>query len=110
MKNFKLHFATLDLDGCDIPVYEFKKHEQMVDFIDNEYCGKQSKKVLLISKDEFSDVFVSDNYLSIIDFINKKYLYQTVGNYFLQEYSSYEEAYKVALNMAEVSELCYENN
>lgn len=104
---FKLHYASLDLGNNDIPCFEFKKHSQMIDFIDEKCINRNGKVVWLLAKEDFTDVFISENHLSIQDFLSKKYCWQTTGNYFLQEYTSFEDAYRVALDMSEISPLCY---
>jgi len=104
--SFKLHYAEIN-SQTDIPCFEFKKHNQMIDFIDEHCINRNSQVVWLIAKDNFTDVFISENHLSIQNFLMTKYLWQTTGNYFLQEYESFEEAYGVALSIAENSELCY---
>jgi hypothetical protein len=107
MENFKLHYAKLDLESKDIELLSFKKHNDLIDFID-ENCINRSKQVVwLIAKDESNDIFISDSHLSIQDFLSKKYLWQIPDTYYLQEYSSFEDAYSVALSMLETSDLCY---
>jgi hypothetical protein len=108
MENFRLHYAGIDLNG-DIPCHEFKKYGQMIDFIDQKCIGRTGQVVWLVGKDHFMDVFVSESHLSIQDFLIKKYLWQTTGDYFLQEYPTYEDAFRVALDMVELSPLCYKN-
>lgn len=107
MSNYKLHYAKVDLGLYDIPCIEFNKHSEMIDFIDEKCINRMGKIVWLIAKEDFTDLFISESYLSIQDFLSKKYTWQTTGNYFLQEYTSFEDAYKVALDMAEISPLCY---
>ena len=70
-------------------------------------CYQRDKIVWLLAKDESKDVFISESQLSIQDFLTKKTAWQSTGVYFLFEYPSYEEAYKVALDMMEIHELCY---
>jgi len=106
MKNFKLHYASLDLQG-DIPCFEFKKHSQMVDFIDEKCIGRNGQCVWLLAKNKETDIFISDSHLSIQNFLERLMTWQTMGDYFLQEYESFEEAYQVALDMVEESPLCY---
>lgn len=101
----ELNYAKIDLDE-DIPCYKFNKHSQMIDFIDKN-CYQRDKIVWLLAKDESKDVFISESQLSIQDFLTKKTAWQSTGVYFLFEYPSYEEAYKVALDMMEIHELCY---
>lgn len=109
MRKYKLHYANLGLKE-DIPCFEFKKHSDMVDFIDAKCIGRSCQVVWLLAKKDFSDVFISENHLSIQDFLKNKYLWQIADDYFLQEYSSFEEAYSVALDMAEISHLAYCDN
>lgn len=104
---FKLHYAPIKLENEDIPCFEFKKHSEMIDFIDEKCVHRNGEVVFLIGKDDLTDVFVSESYISVQDFLSKKNLWQTVGEYFFQEYSSFEEAYAMALAMSEGSNLCY---
>ena len=106
MNTFNLHYASLHNDG-DIPCFKFQTHSNMLDFIDEICIGKNGEKVWLIGKDNYTDIFISESHLSIQNFLEKKYTWQTTGDYFLQEYSSFKEAYKVALYMCEISPLCY---
>lgn len=103
---FKLHYVSLKLQG-DIPCFKFKKHSDMIDFIDEKCINRIGKVVWLLAKSDLKDVFVSESHISIQDFLKNKYCWQTTGDYFFQEYSSFEEAYKVALDMKEESPLCY---
>lgn len=107
MKVFKLHYAYISLYKEDIPTYEFRNHSQMVNFIDKQCIHRKGTVVWLIAKDESSDIFISESYLSIQDYLSTKMNWQVPCNYFLQEYPSFEEAYSVALDMAEISDLCY---
>jgi hypothetical protein len=104
---FKLHYASLDLGNSDIPCFEFKSHAQMVDFIDEKCINRNGKVVWLIAKDDFTDVFISERHLSIQDFLEKKHIWQIRGNFFLQEYLSFQDAYRAALLICETSPLCY---
>lgn len=106
MKNFKLHYASLDLQG-DIPCFEFKKHSQMVDFIDEKCINRNGQVVWLLAKNCSTDIFISENHHSIQDYFTNKNLWNVPDDYFLQEYPSFEDAYSVALDMAEISPLCY---
>ena len=104
---FRLHYASIDMGEEDIPCFWFKKHSQMIDFIDEKCIHRNGTVVWLLAKNRLEDVFVSTSHLSIQDFLLKKSCWQTVGDYFLQEYESLEEAYLVALHMSEGSHLCY---
>jgi hypothetical protein len=119
--NYKVHYAPLDLQGKDIEVYEFKKSLEATAFILSEPNPKQPT-VYLIAIDEM--VFVSE-YISFISIVFQSFVkestihikkdsiwqidetVETEFNIFLQEYASYEEAYKAALEMKEESPLCY---
>lgn len=103
---FNLHYASLNLQG-DIPSFKFKKHSEMIDFIDEKCINRTGQVVWLLAKKDFSDVFISESHISIQDFLKNKSCWQTNGDYFLQEYPSFEEAYRVALDIAEISPLCY---
>jgi hypothetical protein len=104
MKDYILYYAKTDLD---VPCFTFKKHSEMIDFIDEKCIGRNGQVVWLLAKEESTDVFVSESHLSIQDFLLSKYLWKTKGTYYLQEYPSFEDAYSVALGMAEISKLCY---
>lgn len=104
---YKLHYASLDLGTKNIPCIVFKKHSEMIDFIDEKCLGRNGQVVWLLAKENSSDIFISESHLSIQEFLSKKYLWNVSDNYFLQEYESFEEAYKVALSMQEENTLCY---
>jgi len=104
---FKLHYVSLDLGNNDIPCFEFKKHSQMIDFIDEKCINRNGQVVWLLAKNDSTDIFISENHLSIQDYFTRKYLWNIPGDYFLQEYPSFEDAYRVALDMSEISPLCY---
>lgn len=105
---YKLNYAKIRTQI--ITAHEFSKHYQMIDFIDEICYNRKDKVVWLVSKDDLTDVFISESYLSIQDFLSRKSLFQSTGDYFLQEYDSFEEAYKVAHMMTELSPLCYSND
>lgn len=107
--SYKLHYANLDLKGEDIPVYGFEKISHLIDFVDKKYFEKSAeekmKVVYLLSKDENvfvteSNIFLQTSLLTIKDIA-------TTGNFHIQEYESFEDAYEVALMMKEDSPLCY---
>jgi len=104
---YKLHYAELNLQG-DIPCYEFNKMRKLIDFIDFKCINNKGNIIWLIASNNINDIFVSDSYLSIENFLEKMPCWNTSGEYFLQEYSSFQEAYEVALSMMETHKLCYE--
>lgn len=106
MKKFNLHYANIKAVG-DIPCIKFNKHKDMVAFIDQSCMDRKGECVWLITKDGLYDVFISESYLSIEEFLLNMPCWQTVGDYFLQEYPSFEDAHSVALDILETSELRY---
>jgi hypothetical protein len=112
MDKFKLHYAELELQD-DIPCFEFDSKYKMLDYISNIYKNNHFttlNKVCLVAI--WDDLIVVDSVSRIIEFVNNgvdNHLSLELQEVFLQEYDSYEEAYKVALNMKEDSPLCYSN-
>jgi hypothetical protein len=108
----KLHYAKLDLQG-DIPCYELNGIEEVRNFVSGivgqHPTGKAEKMVYLIAIQD--DVFVTQNCQLVQELfdgnLNSVYPFFEGEDIFIQEYSSYEEAYKIALNIKEVSPLCY---
>ena len=108
-KNLELHYAKKDLENEDILKIDLKNLNELQDMIDHLCCGKSSGIVyLLATEDENNFVFVTESHLEIQELILSHKRFNTVKQFFLQEYDSYENAYKVALMMKEVSPLCYE--
>lgn len=107
--SYKLHYAKLDLQG-DIPCLEFPSIEEVRSFITSiVYPLKMvNKKVYVVAIQD--EVIVTENGLLVEELfdgnLNSAYPFYEGEDIFIQEYSSYEEAYKVALDMKEVSPLC----
>jgi hypothetical protein len=107
MKNYKLHYADLILNG-DISVYEFKTFDELVDYANFKTREKKGECVFLIAKDyQTTKPFITDNPFDIEFFLTKMPGMGFKSDTFIQEYNSFEEAYKVALTICEKSELCY---
>lgn len=104
---YRLHYAKKD--WINIPVFRFTTHAKMVDAIDAACINRKLECVWVLAKDSIDEVFVSSSYLMIQAFLQKMPCMQTQGDYYLQEYDSFEEAYKVALSMQEPNPLCYSN-
>jgi hypothetical protein len=108
----KLHYAKLDLQG-DIPCYEFKGIAEIRNFISEivgqHPTGKAENMVYLITIQD--DVFVTQNCQLIEELfvgnLNSVYPFYEDEDISIHEYASYEEAYKVALNIQEVTGLAY---
>ena len=108
----KLHYAKLDLQG-DISCYELNGIEEVRNFVSGivgqHPTGKADNMVYLIAIQD--NVFVTENCQLVQELfdgnLNSAYPFFEGEDIFIQEYPSYEEAYKVALDMKEVSPLCY---
>jgi hypothetical protein len=107
----KLHYAELNLKG-DIPCYNIDNVKDISNIIKTDLT-QQKNKVYLFNF-EFgigeSEVIISENISTILKFLQDNtnlIKYSQSRDMFLQEYPSYEDAYRVALAMMENSELCY---
>lgn len=106
-KKLILHFAQ---KGRGILSYDFDTIEEILGY---SLAEASYEKVYLVSV--FDEVFVSCNLGSSLNFIKwnlKEYIpiiREDIKeiDVFYQEYDSYEEAYQVALDMQEISPLCY---
>ena len=107
-KNLELHYAKKDLKGEDILKIDLKSILDLQDKIDELCCGKSTGIVYLFATEDASNfVFVTESHLELQELILEHKRFNSVHQFFLQEYGSYEKAYKVALDMKEASELCY---
>jgi hypothetical protein len=115
--HWDLHYSKLN--ESEVILKEFKSWEDRFTFIKERVLCQNGKKVfiLAVEKDIYSNGKKNHYYDSIfifhlfddIQFITNTNLSQWRDS-FLFEYSSYEEAYEVALDMREPIELCYSNN
>ena len=103
MKKFKLHYAELS-NHEDIPCLEFTTSKEMVDFIDSVCVEKNRSMIWLLACDHRADIFISENYFTIKNILKKMSTWKVPGDYYLQEYDSYQEAYIIALDMLNDSE------
>ena len=107
MKNYKLHYASLNSKG-NIPCYSFETFNELVSFIYEKIDEYKEKRVYLIAKDfQTRCPIVTDDKTEIGLILNKLSSFGHKSDTFIQEYNSFEEAYKVALTICEKSELCY---
>lgn len=112
---YRIHYAALNNDE-DIPCLQFDTVDEVLSFIDKIVypLKKITDKVYLIAIGEeiivtYSGVILDQMFSSYwCEFYDTYHL----GDIYIQEYTSYEDAYKVALMMRETSHLCYnkENN
>lgn len=111
----ELHWADLYLGDKDIPCLIFNSKKELIDHVCVKLTVEDTEiKVYLISienhEGENSPVFVEENPLNIFHFLVTNTKTPTIFKCFIQEYRSYEEAYKVALDMKECSDLCYDRS
>lgn len=112
---YRIHYAELNNVG-DILCLQFDDVDQVLSFIDKIVypLKKITDKVYLIAIGE--EIIVTDDGVIIDQTFSHPwcefYCTYDSGDIYIQEYPSYEDAYKVALMMRETSHLCYnkENN
>lgn len=130
---FRLHCTNKDKWNRDIPEIDFRSMNEMLNYIDIlTDSGINNETVFLFTWEEETDfnevspeIIIShnsDNLLIQLESLMFNFLLEKqtqvgaagylaedkVWNFFLQEYYSYEEAYKVALSMRENLSFCYE--
>jgi hypothetical protein len=109
MGKYKLNFSELN-SNSDVECLEFTSAKKRSAFIADRVIGSiynDPKKVFTLivkysDNDERDDVYVFDKW-ECIDLVVK----QSWEEFWLFEWDSYEEAYKNALDLKEISPLCY---
>lgn len=130
-KNITLHFAYSNNGTDNIPEIKFKYSDDILDYfwqlwnmIQDEFIDKNESLVpiedyinfkkdtvwLLTTDAEHPEITITDNLYEICDQYLLFHLVMKPKNVFFQAYSSYEEAYEVALLMKEEHPLCYKND
>lgn len=116
---YKLYYAHKDLND-DIPLFEFRTFNELRDYILQIFV-RSERCVYLFTFDakddinkEYQEIIVSDNSEFIytlfqVGMMSNIDLVTDIDIFYLQEYASFEDAYKVALTMNEGKELCYNN-
>jgi hypothetical protein len=108
---YKLCYAPLNLDG-DILCHEFNTKDDLIAFVDKIVYPKGDDRVYLVCVED--EVFVTEKGWIVSELFEEPL--RTAWPYYegdvshIHEYTSYEEAYKVALAMKETSPLCYEKD
>jgi hypothetical protein len=107
MKKYILHYARLNEDSETFGFETFKDLEYFV----YEYSRiNKGEAVYLVAKDYYtSGIYVTANPFDIEFYLTKMPGIGFKSDTFIHEYESYEEAFKVALQMKEDSPLCYSN-
>ena len=109
---YELHYAPIELTN-EIPCLIFHERNDLVAWVDlklGDDWTESPKIVYLVCMEGFiyDEVFVSDDKMLVLSFI-EDHIGHDQFTWFLQEYKSYEEAYKVALDMQETKPNCYKN-
>lgn len=101
-----LFYAAKDLNGNDIKKIPFYGFDEMEHQLESIFFPINVDIVYLIAIGD--EILVTDN-VTDIDMEIFWHLFNIVDSdeIHVQEYESYEEAYKVALEMKEESPLCY---
>lgn len=104
-QKIRLHHASIedrknDLDvNCDI----FTSKHELIDFIDEKYCGKNKKVVFIaLVGNETSNYFITDNYLKAENYFLNQYIH---SDYYLFEEETFEEAFEYCKDHCEIHEL-----
>jgi hypothetical protein len=102
--NYKLHFAELNLTN-DVPCFEFDSKYKLLDYVESIYKNNWFtglKVICVVHIDE--DLIVVNSMKSMLDFINdalweNQFMSNDLFGYnvSINEFSSYEEAYKYAI-------------
>ena len=105
----KLHYGSRK--QLDVELLEFKTLDELACKI-SELTFLSKNLVYLFTyetdnEDFYSEIVISEVDNLVMDLLNKEYITEEVNNFFLQEYTSYQDAYDVALMMRETSEICY---
>ena len=113
---YKLNYAKVNLQGA-ITVIKRKHPIEIIGDVEKileRNCLSVSNKslVYLITlekvENENAAIFIDENKAAIMAYLRSVIKSHDAKHIYLQEYRSYEEAYKVALSMKELSPLCYE--
>lgn len=106
MKKYKLNFSELNSDS-DVECLEFTSAKKRAAFIADRVIANNPQRVFTLivkysENDHDLDVYIFENWLCIQSLVEDKW-----KDFWLFEWVSYEDAYKNALDLKEVSPLCY---
>jgi hypothetical protein len=106
MKNYILNFSELN-SKSDVEHLEFSSAKKRAQFIADKVIGVKPIRVFTLIVEYYenesdSDVYVFNNWNCIESVVKTRW-----KNFWLFEWKSYEDAYKNALDLKEVSPLCY---
>jgi len=103
---YRLHYAKLGLD-TDIPTHEFSDKSERLKFFVENTLDRKGECVWLVTTDREAEVYVTHRCVRVWHYVQFMPLLYESEEWFLFEFDSYQEAYNVALHMAEVSPMCY---
>lgn len=103
-KLWELNYAKKKLEG-DIPKINFKTSQDLIDAVIDE-TSDSVDLVWIVSVDE--EILISNDSMKIEFLLQVLLSLSQTQEVFVFEFGSYEEAYKVALDMKETNPLCYE--
>ncbi len=92
---YKLHLKKLNQSNDDF-VYLFKKHDEMIDFIDANGFQKTYDIVWLTYRIiEKNDIrfFITENNLWLQNYLQSIDINKCFGDFYLHEFNDYEEAF-----------------
>jgi len=106
MSKYKLNFSKLN-STSDVECLEFTSAKKRASFIADRVIATRPNRVFTFvvkytDNDEDSDVYVFDSWSCIASIAGDGW-----KDFWLFEWESYEDAYKNALDLKEVSPLCY---
>lgn len=107
MSKYKLFFSELN-SNSDVECLEFTSADKRAYFISERVILSKPERVftLIVSyndnDDNASDVYVFDQWSCIKEVVQQRW-----ESFWFFEWSSYEDAYKNALDLKEVNPLCY---
>ena len=106
MLKYKLNFSELN-SNSDVECLEFTSAKKRASFIADRVIASNPKRVFTFivkysDNDELSDVYVFENWTCIQSIVETRW-----KDFWLFEWESYEDAYANALDLKEVSPLCY---
>jgi hypothetical protein len=100
--SYQLHYAALQLNG-NITCFEFDSKYKLLNFIELNYYKHRITYLNKICLVAISDNLIVVNSMHrILEFVDNELLSLDFdANVFLQEYETWEDAYKVAISMKE---------
>jgi hypothetical protein len=108
-----LHYGALPL-GSEIEQIEFDTARELSSYLFDK-ADKSKKLVYIITFNMGDDcsscpIFIEEDATALLSlmFVHGDFYEEFVDTFFLQEYESYEDAYKVAMDMREPNPLCYD--